>query len=150
MNIHDKIKNDIKEAMKARDKARLRSARNLLSAFTNELVAQKRKPNEALTDDEALTVIARSAKQRKDSIKQFSEGGRDDLVTPEKEELEYLEAFLPEMMGENEIRTIAEAKKEELGVDDKVKMGILMGAVMKEVKGKADGGDVKKIVESLF
>ena len=150
MTIHEKIKEDIKEGMKARDEARLRSARNLLSAFTNELVAQKKKPDEMLEDEAALVVIGKSAKQRKDSIEQFKAGGREDLVAPEEEELAYLSAFLPEMMGEDEIKAIAEAKKSELGVEDKAKMGVLMGAVMKEVKGKADGGDVKKVVESLF
>ena len=81
---------------------------------------------------------------------QYEAANRPELAEPEKEELVVLESYLPQMMSEEEIRPVAEAKKAELGVDDKAKMGILVGAVMKELKGKADGGDVKKVVESLF
>jgi len=85
-----------------------------------------------------------------DSIEQFLKGGREDLAETEKEELPTLEAYLPQMMSIEEIRPIAEAKKAELGVEDKSKMGVLMGAVMKETKGQADGGDVKTVVEELL
>ena len=150
MTIHEKIKQEIPAAMKARDEDGLRFARNLVAAFTNDLVARKKKPSDMLTDEEALAVVARLAKQRKESIEQFKAGERPDLVGPEEKELAYLQALLPQMMSKEEIRKIAEAKKEELGITDKSKMGMFMGAVMKELKGKADGGDVKEVVESLF
>ncbi len=150
MTLHEKIKDEIKDAMKAKEAVKLEVLRGMLAAFINELVAKKRKPNEILEDDEALQVIGRLAKQRKDSIEQFSKGGREDLVQNEEEELKILETYLPEMMSKEEIEKIAKAKKEELGIDDEAKKGMLMGTIMKELKGKADGGDVKEVVDSLF
>lgn len=148
--LHDTIRRSITEAMKAKDTLRLEVLRGIQAAFTNELVASKRTPHDVLSDEEALAVITRLAKQRKDSIEQYTKGSRQDLADAEQAELEVLQTFLPEMLSVDEIRDIAEAKKEALGVTDKSKMGQLMGALMGELKGKADGGDVKKVVESLF
>lgn len=150
MTLQQQIRDGIKQAMLAKDSVRLNVLRGLVSAFTNELVAQKRKPQEELNDEEALNVIKRSVKQRKDSIDQFRAGGREDLVASEEAELAVLQTFLPATMSKDAIRAIAEKKKVELGVTDKSKMGVFMGAVMKELKGQADGADVKEVVESLF
>jgi hypothetical protein len=122
----------------------------MLTAFTNEAVATGGTPQTMLNDEQVLAVIKRLAKQRKESIVQYEAAGRPELAVPEKAELEVLESYLPQMMSQDAIRPIAEAKKAELGVDDKSKLGILVGAVMKELAGKADGGDVKAVVESLF
>ncbi|MCA9353640.1 GatB/YqeY domain-containing protein [Candidatus Nomurabacteria bacterium] len=150
MSLQTDIKEKIKEAMLAKDQVRLGVMRMLTSAFTNELVAKGKKPTEELSDDEALAVIARLAKQRKDSISQFEAGGRMDLVEEEKGQLAILEKFLPEMMGEDEVRNFVSTKKTELGVDDPKDKGKLMSEVMKELKGRADGGIVKSVVDSLF
>jgi uncharacterized protein YqeY len=150
MTLHESIRGELKEAMKAKEAVRLRVVRQLLTAFMNEMVATGRTPQDILTDDETLAVIKRAAKQRKESITQFEAAGRDELAVPEKEELVVLEAYLPTLMSIEEIMPIVEAKKAELGIDDKSKMGLLVGAVMKELSGKADGGDVKTVVESLF
>jgi len=150
MSIQQQIREEIKKAMFAKDQPRLDTMRGLLAAFINELVATKRTPQEPLPDEDALKVIKRAANQRKDSIEQFEKGGRKDLADKERAELILIETFLPKMMDKDEIRKIAEAKKTELGVTDKSKMGIFMGAVMKELKGRADGADVKEVVESLF
>lgn len=150
MALHTDLKNSLKDALRAKDEVRLRTVRGVLTAFTNELVATGRKPQEELPDDEALGVIRRLAKQRKDSIEQFEAGGRADLAENERAEYAILEAYLPQMMSQDEIRPVAEAKRAELGVTDKSGMGKLMGAVMKELAGKADGADVKVVVESLF
>lgn len=150
MSLHEDIKASLKDALKAKEEARLRTIRGLLTAFTNELVATGHKPQDILPDDAVLAVIKRLTKQRKDSIEQFDAAGRTDLSAVEKEELVILEAYLPAMMSQEEIRPIAEAKKAELGMTDKSKLGQLVGAVMKELAGKADGGDVKAVVESLF
>lgn len=146
----DDIRSEMVAAMKAREEIKLRVLRGIIAAFTNELVAQKKKPDEKLSDDDAMVVIKRAVKQRLDSIEQFSKGGRNDLAETEKEELAVLSVYLPEMMSKKEIQKIAEAKKQELGVDNKSKMGMLMGAVMSELKGKADGNDVKEVIDSLF
>jgi hypothetical protein len=150
MSLHEQIKGELKEALKAKEEVRLRTVRSMLTAFTNELVATSRTPQMMLEDTEVLTVIKRLAKQRKDSIEQYDAAGRTDLSAPEREELAVLEGYLPKLMSQEEIRPIAEAKKAELSITDKSKLGMLVGAVMKELAGKADGGDVKSVVESLF
>ncbi len=148
--LYKQIKEEIIEAMKAREAVRLEVLRGVLAAFINELVATGKTPQDILDDEASLTVIKRLAKQRKDSIEQFEKGERKDLADKEREELTHLEKFLPKMMDREDIQKIAEVKKAELNIEDKAKMGMLMGAVMKELKGKADGGDVKEVVESLF
>ncbi len=136
--------------MIAKDETRLMVMRGLSAAFTNELVATKRKPTDLLTDEEAIAVITRVSKQRKESIDQFTKGGRPELAENEAKELSILQEFLPAMMGMDEVRKFAEAKKAELGITDATKKGMLMAALMKDLKGKADGGDVKKAVDELF
>ncbi len=151
--ITEQIREELKEAMKSREEIRLLVLRGLLSAFTNELVAQKKKPQDELSDEDALNVIKRAVKQRKDSIQQFEKGGRYELAETEKAELKILEKYLPAMISEEEIVKIAEAKKSEMGVDDISKMGILIGAVLGQIKstgGEADGALVKEAVENLF
>lgn len=148
--LHNQIKEEIKIAMKAREELRLSVLRGMLASFTNELVATKRKPDTILPDEDAVNVIKRLVKQRKDSIEQFRAGKREDLATKEENELKILEIYLPETMTKEEIKKVVLVKKEEMGIADKSKMGILIGAVMKELKGKADGGDVKEVVENIF
>lgn len=150
MALHQEIRDSLKEAMKAKEEARLRTIRHMLTAFTNEAVANGKTPQDQLNDEQVLSVIKRMAKQRKESITQYEAANRPELAVPEKEELEILESYLPQMMSQDEIRPIAETKKTELAIDDKAKIGMLVGAVMKELAGKADGGDVKVVVESLF
>ena len=150
MTLHEKIKGEITEAMRARDSVRLTTLRSLVTAFTNELVATGHKPNEMLGDEGVLKVIKRSVNQHKDSIEQFRKGGREDLVANEEAELKILEVYMPTMMSREEIKKVAEAKKAELGITDKSKLGQFMGAVMKELAGKADGGDVKVVIDELF
>jgi hypothetical protein len=150
MSLHQEIKTSLKDALKAKEEAKLRTVRSILTACTNELVNSGRTPQDWLTDEETHAVIKRLAKQRKESILQYEANQRPELALPEKEELAILESYLPQMMSPEEIKPIAEAKKAELGIEDKTKMGMLVGAVMKELAGKADGGDVKVVVESLF
>lgn len=147
--LHDQIKDELKTAMKAKDAAKLRTVRSMLTAFTNELVATNKKPQDTLDDANVLSVIKRLSKQRKDSIEQYEAANRTDLSEPEKEELIILESYLPQMMSRDEIRPIVEAKIAAMNAD-KSKMGMVMGSVMKELQGKADGGDVKAVVEELL
>lgn len=150
MTIHETIKAGIPAAMKARDEVTLRTYRSLVTAMTNEVVAKKRKPDELLTDEEALAVLKRAANQRKDSIQQFDAGGRPELSEPEKEELAVIEALLPAQMSAEEIETIARAKMAELGITEKKDAGKFTGALMQELKGRADGGAVKAVVDALL
>lgn len=148
--LHEQIKNSIKEAMMARDSVRLEVMRGLSTAFMNELVAKGKTPQDTLSDEEALAVITRTAKQRRDSIAQFKAGGREDLVAEEEAQLAILEKYLPKLMEKSEVEQIASAKKLELGIDDASKKGLLMSALMKDLKGKADGMTVKEVVDGLF
>ena len=148
--LHEQIKNNIKEAILAKNTVLLETLRSMVAGFTNELVAKNRKPNEILSDPDALTVINRLAKQGKDSIEQYKKGNRQDLVDEEEAQLAILETYLPKLMEKSEIEKIAKNKKEELGITDSTKKGMLMQALMKELKGKADGGIVKEAVDSLF
>lgn len=150
MTLHEQIKAALKPAMMAKDTVRLSVIRGMLAAFTNELVATGGMPQDILPDEGVLKVIKRLSNQRKDSIQQFIDGGRPELADGEKAELAILESYLPTLMSQEAIRPIAEAKKAELGVTDKAKAGQLTGAIMKELAGKADGNDVKAVVDSLF
>lgn len=148
--LYKQIKESIKIAMLAKDAVRLTVLRGLLTAFTNELVATKRKPQDELSDVEVIAVIRRAVKQRKDSIDQFKKGGREDLAESEEAELKILETYLPKMMSKDEVKKKAEEMKTKLGITDKSKIGQLIGATMKELNGLADGTDVKEAVEGLF
>ncbi|MCX6716311.1 MAG: GatB/YqeY domain-containing protein [Candidatus Taylorbacteria bacterium] len=147
--IHTQLKEDLKAAMRARDQVRLMSIRSVLALATAELV-QKKSNAEFLDDEGIIALIRRGVKQRRDSIEQFVKGNREDLASNERAELTVLEGYLPALMNKEEIKKIAEAKKTALGITDKTKANMLMGALMKELKGKADGMDVKEVVEGLF
>jgi uncharacterized protein YqeY len=148
--LHEQIKSGIKEAMMAKDAVKLETLRAMVAAFMNELVSKGRKPQEMLKDEDALAVISKLSKQRKDSIEQFKKGNREDLVKVEEAQLAILETYLPKMMDKAEVEKIAKAKKEELGITDATKKGMLMSALMKDLKGKADGTVVKEAVDALF
>jgi uncharacterized protein len=150
MSLHEEIKGQIKTAMMAKDAVRLSVMRGLVTAFMNELVATGRTPQDMLTDEESLAVITRTAKQRKDAIEQFTAGGRIDLADEDRAQLAILEIYLPKMMEQSEVEAIAKVKKEELGITDPTKKGMLMSALMKDLKGKADGMVVKLVVDKLF
>lgn len=144
------IREHLKEAMKAKDEVRLSVIRGLITLFTNESIAKGLPSPEKLAEEDVVALIRRSVKQRKDSIDQFTKGGRKDLADKENAEIKILESYLPAQMSKEDIVKIAQNKKNEMGVTDKTKIGILMGAVMKELNGKADGTLVKEIVHSLF
>ena len=110
MTLQETIKEQMKAAMRERDMAKVTTMRGLMSAFTNEVVAAGKSPDTPITDEEAIVVITRESKRRKDSIKQFTDAGRAELAADEEAELAMLETFLPEMMSVEDIKTIAAAK----------------------------------------
>ncbi|MEX0934816.1 MAG: GatB/YqeY domain-containing protein [Candidatus Paceibacterota bacterium] len=148
--LQEKIEADLKKAMTEKDELRKSVLRNIKSEATNELVSQKRKPTEQLEEDDLIQVITRLAKQRKDSIEQFRKGNRPNLAEKEEKELKILEEYLPEQLSDEELRSIVEEKKEETGAESIADMGKLMGVVMSEVKGRADGNRVKDIVQDVL
>lgn len=149
MSLHQTIKAHTKEAMIAKDQTKTLALRAVSAEIQKELIAKGSAATEG-TDEETLAVIKRLVKQRKDSIDQFTKGGRPELAADEQAELAILSAYLPASMPKDEIRKVAEAKKAELGVTDKTGAGKLIGAISKELKGKAEGSDIKEVVDSLF
>lgn len=148
MSLQTDIKGQMIEAMKAKDSVRLGVIRGLMSSFTNELVSKGKMPQDELSDEEALAVISRAVKQRKDSIDQFEKGGRPELAEDEKAELAVLMGYMPAQMSRDEIFAYVK-EKAAAGVTPDQK-NQFMGSLMKDLKGKADGNIVKEAVESLF
>lgn len=157
--IKDKIKEDIKKAMQEKDELKLSVLRMVSSAVFNKEKDNRAKLSKAgeeeskldemskLTEEEVIEVVSSEVKKRKDSIEQYEKGGRSDLAENEKKELEILMEYMPEQMGEDEIRKIVKEKIEELGISSPQETGKLMGAVMPQLKGKTDGNIVGKIVQ---
>ncbi len=144
------LKEMMKDAMRAKDTVKLGVVRGLIAAMTNESVTKGKGPDGVLSEDEILTVLTRAAKQRKDSIEQFEKGGRPELAEGEKAELAVIETMLPAQMSRDEVVAAVTAKAAELGVTDKTGANKLMGSLMKDLKGKADGTVVKEVVDGMF
>ncbi|MBU1177240.1 MAG: GatB/YqeY domain-containing protein [Patescibacteria group bacterium] len=157
--IKDKIKEDIKKAMQEKDELKLSVLRMASSAVFNKEKDNRAKLSKAgeeeskldemskLTEEEVIEVVSSEVKKRKDSIEQYQKGGRSDLAENEKKELEILMEYMPEQMGEDEIRKIVKEKIEELGISSPQETGKLMGVIMPQFKGKTDGNIVGKIVQ---
>lgn len=143
------IKAEVIAAMKAKDQVRLAVMRALSAAATNESVNLGRGPTGELTEEEVMTLVSRSAKQHKDSIEQFRAGGREDLVASEQAELDILISLLPAQMSREEIEALVKNKIAAEGITAD-KKNMLMGSLMKELKGKADGTLVKEVVDASF
>ncbi len=157
MSLHQTIKNQITEALRNKDTIRLDTLRGLQALFLNEMLIQKNHTaDEFLPDEKALTLIKRSVNQRKDSIRQFEIGKRHDLADKERAELEILHSFLPATMSRDEIKKVVESKintHKAVGSFDPKSPGLvgkITGVVMKELAGKADGSDVKAVIEEML
>lgn len=144
--LKDQIKEDLKSAMKAGETEKRDVLRMLDSSIKNTEI-EKGKKEEGLSDVEVVEVVGRLVKQRKDSVEQYRNGGREDLAEKEESEVEILSVYMPEQLGEEELKKIVEDVIAETGAQSKADMGRVMGAVMGKVKGQADGTLVKKIVE---
>ena len=150
MSVKEQIFSDLKEAMKAKDQDKLRVLRSLKAKLMEAEIAERKGGEGSLSDEATIQVITKATKQRKESIDQFTKGGRTDLVANEEVELAIIEAYLPEMMSEEELRKIVINKINVVGASGPQDMGKVMGLLMGELRGKADGALVSKIVkESL-
>ena len=150
--LHETIKKQINDALRAKDTIRLETLRGLNALCMNEMLASKT-TSEFLSDDKVIALIKRSAKQRKDSIEQFEKGGRIDLADKEKKELKILEEFLPSLMPYTEVALIVRTRIESMkssGSFDPKAGGKIVGLFMRELAGKADGMDVKKAVDEAL
>jgi len=142
--LQETIKKDMVQAMKDKNELSKKVLRMMMSEVRN---AEIDKPDHNLTDEDVLKVIARLEKQRKDSIKQYIAGGRQDLADAETEELSVILKYLPEKMSEVELREIV---KNIVSKADSKEFGVVMRLVMQEVKGKADGNLVRELVEEYL
>lgn len=150
--LQQKIRSEMQKALKERDELKLSVLRGTISAMTNEAVATGRGAQGELSDDEVIKIMKREVKKRREAAEQFEKGKRPELAEIEISELAILEPYLPQVASKDEIRTVAEMKMTELGMhpDNESQKGALIGAVMKEMSGRADGGDVKEVVEEIF
>ena len=140
------LQEELKQSMLAKDELRTSVLRLLLSSI-NYYEIEKGKAGYEATDDDILIVIQREIKQRKDSIEHFESAGRQELVDKEQKELEILRKYLPEQMGEDEVKSIVEQTIKETGSSTIQDMGKVMGALNAKLKGKADMGMVSQLVK---
>ena len=144
MNILERLESDMVKAAKARDSERLGVIRFVRSRTKNRQIELKRE----LKDEDVVEVLARIAKQHKESIEQFQEGGRDELVERERRQLAVIEEYLPAQLGEQELLEILSEVIEETGASGPRGIGVVMKTIMPRVKGRADGKMVKTLVQS--
>ena len=143
--LKQQLKDELKQSMLAKDTEKTSVLRMLISAL-GYFEIQKGGAGYEASDEEVLSVIQKEAKQHKDSIEQFKNAGRSELVEKEEKELKILEAYLPEQMGEDEIRKLVTDAIAQTGASNPSDMGKVMGALMPKTKGKADGALVSRIV----
>ncbi|CUT03288.1 GatB/YqeY domain-containing protein [Candidatus Chrysopegis kryptomonas] len=146
MGLKEKLQEDLKNAMKSGDKIRLEVVRMLQTMLKRKEIERKGEGKD-LTEEDEIQVIKSEIKKRKEAIELFEKGGRNDLAEKERKELEILNEYLPEQMSEEEIKNFVEKVIQEIGATGPKDLGKVMGAVMKELRGKADGALVQKIVK---
>lgn len=145
--LKDKIQEDLKNAMLAKDEARLSTIRMLKSAI-QYFEIQKGGAGYEATDEDVIDVIGKEIKKRRESIEMYEKGGRQELADKENLELEILQTYLPEQLSEDEVRKFVDETITKTGAKTMQDMGKVMGALMPKVKGKADAGMVSQIVKS--
>jgi uncharacterized protein YqeY len=143
MDLQAKIMSDLKEAMKAGAADKVGVLRMLNAALKNKAIEKGK--DAVLTEEEAMQVVMREAKKRKESILAFEQGGRPELAEGEKKELAVLEQYLPKQMSRDEV--VAAVEQVLAGLADKSNQGLVMKAVMAELKGKADGKMISEVVK---
>lgn len=147
MSLKDTINQDIKSAMLAKDQARLRGLRAIKAAI---LVAETEKNADAFDADGEIKVLQRLVKQRKESAEIYKQQNRDDLYTVEKEEIDVIESYLPKQLSRDEVRAVVTSMVKQTGASTMKDMGKVMGAVNKELAGKADGRTISEIVKEVL
>lgn len=151
MALKDKLTEDLKTAMKARDQVRLDTLRALISELKNTEISQRTDGTAArLSEADELAVLSRARKQREESILAFRNAGREDLVSNEEKQLEVILGYLPKQLTPDEVKAIVQQVMAEVGATTKKDIGKVMGKLMPHVKGRFPGDQVKPIVESLL
>jgi len=142
----DQIKNDMKEAMKAKEISKRDALRLLLAAFKQIEVDERKE----LTDDDVNKIIQKQVKQRQDSAAQYKEAGRDDLLEKEESEIAIFMAYMPKQLNDSELESAVKAIVEKVGATSMKDMGKVMGTASKELAGKADGKRINEVVKKLL
>ena len=149
MTIQEEIDSDLKDAMRARDAARLSVLRMVKSALMNAAI-EKIGAAGVLSDFEAVAVIRKQVKQRLDSIQSFETGGRPELAAKERKEIEFLTAYLPKPLGENEIQQIVKEAIAQIGATSKAQMGAVMKIAAEKAEGRVDGKTLSQAVQKAL
>ena len=146
MSLNDRLSEDMKQAMKNKDKLKLSVIRMVRSAIKNAEIESK----STLSDDEVITVLNRELKQRRDSLQEFKNAGREDLVEGLLAEIEILHQYLPEQLTEQELKDIIQSVINEVGATSKKDMGKVMGALIPKINGRADGKLASQLVQQYL
>jgi uncharacterized protein len=144
MSLLTQLNNDMKQAMKNKDKERLSVIRMVKASLQNESIKLGKSE---LSEDEDLSILSRELKQRKDSLQEFKSAGRDDLVEKLEMEINIIQEYMPEQLSDEELSAIVRETIQETGASSKKDMGKVMSAIMPKVKGKADGSKINKLVQ---
>ena len=146
MSIEERLRDDLKTAMRERDVMRKTTIRMSLAALKNAQVAK----NASLTEDEQIAVLSKETKQLQDAIVEFERGKRDDLVSEATAQIEIMQAYLPQALSQQEVMQLARAAIAQTGASSPKQMGQVMGVLMPQVRGRADGKVVSEIVRTLL
>jgi uncharacterized protein len=146
MTLSEKLRKDMIDAVKAKDSLKVDILKMVIASLKNAEIEK----GEALDEKEQESILRREAKKLKDAFVEYREGGREDLAQREKAQLQILEEYLPKLMDESEVREFVQKKAKELEAEGPRDIGKVMGVVMKELQGKADGGMVNNIVKDVL
>lgn len=148
MSLKDRIGEDIKTAMKTQDKIRLETVRGIKKVIVEKEVSLRPSEQENLTSEQEIEVLTQQAKQRRDSIEQYTNAGRNDLADKEAQELAIIETYLPKQLSNEELTAIIDDIVASVGATSAKDLGKVMGVAMKQLKGKADGKKIQEMVKS--
>ena len=148
MSLKDQISADIKSAMKAKDKVRLETVRSIKKVLLEKESDIRGEGHEELTPDEEMGILVQQAKQRRDSITQYTNAGREDLAEQEAQELAVIESYLPSQLSDDEVAAVIDEIIASVGASGPRDMGKVMGPAMQKLKGQADGKKVQEMVKA--
>ncbi|NEQ30302.1 MAG: GatB/YqeY domain-containing protein [Leptolyngbya sp. SIO4C5] len=148
MGLKEQITADIKAAMKAKDKIRLETVRSIKKVIIEKESTVRAQGQDSLNETQELEILTQLAKQRRDSIAQYQQAGREELAEQEAQELAILEEYLPKQLSEAEVAAAIDAVIAEVGASSPKDMGKVMGPAMQKLKGKADGKKVQELVKA--
>ncbi|HEY9607464.1 MAG TPA: GatB/YqeY domain-containing protein [Allocoleopsis sp.] len=148
MSLMERISEDIKTAMKAKDKIRLETVRSIKKVLLEKEVSLRPQGQTSLSESQEIEVLAQLAKQRREAIEQYSQAGRNDLADQEAQELAILEEYLPGQLSDEEIGAVVDEIIARTGATSAKDMGKVMGPAMQQLKGRADGQKVQSVVKA--